>query len=342
MHDGHEIRSIYLPQSSNAKSALARISGLWWLKGPISGTQENSFPDLFKREGTVVSCLLILATPRVLSVSLARVRSFYPSHATSSRSISRSRSIDVNVSPCFLFLCHNDLRPNDTNTSSGRAAQLFSIGAPTSAAPKPVVIPQSVLLFPSLPTDLIAASISPPLPAGVSLQSQKKQKTKTKDVPNASNLGSILIATDDDGNMYPLLDGSYSLGTILLRHGGATVSVSGVPTEPTFFFHMNLPPSKAYTRLAVDRTTNLLPASLSLPLLMKGETRTVARVSSAMRELLAYVLKVMENMKTSWMGSETKPGASRTGEKWIEVLKERETVHDSAPLLPPRHFDPFD
>ncbi|KAG8962414.1 hypothetical protein FRC00_009620 [Tulasnella sp. 408] len=69
---------------------------------------------------------------------------------------------------------------------------------------------------------------------------------------------------------------------------------------------------------------------LRFPLLESQSLKNVAKVSTTVRTLLAYIIKVLEEMRKAWFGTESLEGGRDVGRKWIKVLEEQERMFDGA------------
>lgn len=67
--------------------------------------------------------------------------------------------------------------------------------------------------------------------------------------------------------------------------------------------------------------TSSVPSTVRLPLLDKRMPMDVARASTVARELLWYIIRVVEEMRTAWQGSNTQTSARDQGIKWLKSLE---------------------
>ncbi|KAG8951639.1 hypothetical protein FRC04_005927 [Tulasnella sp. 424] len=69
---------------------------------------------------------------------------------------------------------------------------------------------------------------------------------------------------------------------------------------------------------------------LRFPLLDSQSLKNVAKVSTTVRTLLSYIIKVLEEMRKAWFGTESLEGGRDVGRKWIKVLEEQERAFEGA------------
>lgn len=208
-----------------------------------------------------------------------------------------------------------------TTPQSGLINTLFSAtdifafqGTQTRAAlksPTPAVIND----WPSLPPDPSLASLCPP----VLTDKQGKTAKETPVNLSAEDENSLLVIGDDNGMLHCFLDGSYYLGPINTLPSTVPTAVFKNPKQPLFLLH---PQPLAYDLLS----TTFAPLSVDLPLLASHRIRDFARISSASRELMWYIMRVIEELREVWFGSGSMTGAREAGPKWIQLLETR--LHD--------------
>ena len=160
-------------------------------------------------------------------------------------------------------------------------------------------LPEAIASWPTLPSDLLSASIQP---AGIA----DPEKLKSDD----PKVNSILVVSDDAGYMHCFLDGSYPLGAI---------SVGARSTTASLWKDLNNPVLFAHQRSQMGGTT-LHPTRMELSLLNMRVPRDLARISTTARELLWYTMRVLEEMHVAWLGSGTQIGAREPGIRWLESL----------------------
>lgn len=165
--------------------------------------------------------------------------------------------------------------------------------------------------WPTLPSDLIAASIKPPRSGN-----QQPRPGEELDEIDDTNLNSILVVSDDDGRLHSFLDGSYPLGTIPL---GIECTI-----ESLFLIGNVLYAHPQVLHASNLRLTSLRPTIIRLPFLQQRMVRDVARVSSATRELAWYSMRVVKEMLAVWFGTTTNGGARELGPTWMIALSRKE------------------
>jgi hypothetical protein len=196
-------------------------------------------------------------------------------------------------------------QPDLTPTSS--ATELFAFhNARTKEKAKPTT-PQVIEAWPSLPSDLLLASIKPS-----AREDTEARPGNELDVADNANEDSILAVADNQGGIHMYLDGSFPLG-----HIGAGAPVTSLVKEPasrTFHIHrMSLSDQQP--------SVSLLSTTVRLPLLDTRHARDMAQLSSTARELVWYMMRTIEAMKESWKGSETQAGANELGANWVRALE---------------------
>ena len=135
------------------------------------------------------------------------------------------------------------------------------------------------------------------------------------DEPDDTNLNSVLAVADDSGQIHMFMEGSYLLGTISTVKENYPRSL--YKFKEFFFAHMG-PSSLDEGAVAV------MPYAMKIPYLNTRHCRDVARVSTASRELAAYILHVVKDMRDAWLGTETQGGARDLGPKWLQSLEARQ------------------
>lgn len=164
-------------------------------------------------------------------------------------------------------------------------------------------LPESIASWPTLPSDLLSASIQPTEVVGDQDSSRLGDSNKSDD-------STILVVSDDTGRIHCFLDGSYPLGAVLIRDGSTTSSLRSDPQNPGFFAHQ---------RSQVCGTTSI-PTHVELPLLSTRIPRDLAKTSTTARELLWYAMRVLNEMHVVWFGSGTQVGAREPGIRWLKLL----------------------
>ncbi|KAI0651841.1 anaphase-promoting complex, cyclosome, subunit 4-domain-containing protein [Trametes meyenii] len=187
---------------------------------------------------------------------------------------------------------------------------LFAFHGARNRAPQAPKVPPILTSWPSLPTDLVAASIAFNKPDA------QQAFPEAEDEADDTNVNSVLAVADDLGNVHLFLEGSYPLGHV--RIGTDAAPRSFYKLREYLFAHPG--PSADLASAAVP----LLPLVLKLPYLTGRHFRDVARVSSASRELVWYTMRVVKEMRRAWFGSDTNVGARDLGSKWVRALEQRQ------------------
>lgn len=211
-----------------------------------------------------------------------------------------------------------------------RTSDLFSFqGAlPTSTAKAPK-LPASIADWPCLPPDLVTASIKPfPRPGDPQKRPRGPPEEVLDDVrpENSLNYDSIVIAADDQCRCHFFMDATYPMGSVALGDAvdGVSrqiISLTSLPFRPTILAHVTY-------RVHEQGSTNILPVAADLTALRSIHAREVAKASSAARELAWYMLRVVEEMRSTWMGSsEHGEGARALGPKWVKELEAKQRAH---------------
>ncbi|KAI0932220.1 hypothetical protein AcW1_000598 [Taiwanofungus camphoratus] len=221
------------------------------------------------------------------------------------------RGADITGSAHSILKCHPLLDPLQDDSQPLTASDLFAFqGTHPHASPKSS-LPSVISTWPTLTSDPYAASIQPSR-----IGEQKSRPGEDLDEIDESNINSILAVSDDAGHLHCFLDGSYPLGTISL---GAECSPSSLYKAEDFLFaHLQSP------NLLNISTTTLRPLVVQLPYLKQRALRDVAKVSSSVRELVWYMIRVVKDMRGVWFGSETQNGARELGPKWVRALEARQ------------------
>ncbi|TFY75344.1 hypothetical protein EWM64_g8669 [Hericium alpestre] len=167
-------------------------------------------------------------------------------------------------------------------------------------------MPDTITKWPMLPPDPLAASIEPPKRAG-DLENRPGEEL---DEADDSNINSILAVSDTQGFLHCFLDGSCPLGSILVSALSTTSSLSKDPQQPILFAYRS-----------AHGHTSLLPSSIHISLLAGRLPRDIARSSTTARELVWYVMRAVDEMRATWFGSDTQPGAKQPGQKWLQALQ---------------------
>ncbi|KIJ68430.1 hypothetical protein HYDPIDRAFT_106626 [Hydnomerulius pinastri MD-312] len=127
---------------------------------------------------------------------------------------------------------------------------------------------------------------------------------------------SLLALIDERGLLHSFLDGSYFLGSVALTGGLPSATLFKHPSQPLFLLHPQNPSTEPLL-------TGMQPLSVEIPLLATATVRDFARLSSAARELTWYIMRVLNEIRDSWFGSEAVTGARDIGIKWVQALESR-------------------
>lgn len=127
---------------------------------------------------------------------------------------------------------------------------------------------------------------------------------------------SLLTLVDERGVLHCFLDGSYFLGSVALPDGLPSATLFKHPCKPLIFLH---PQSLGSDLLS----TGMQPLVVNIPLLATPRVRDFARLSSAARELMWYIMRVVNEVREGWLGSESFTGARDIGIKWVQALERR-------------------
>lgn len=127
---------------------------------------------------------------------------------------------------------------------------------------------------------------------------------------------SLLTLVDERGVLHCFLDGSYFLGSVALPDGLPATTLFKHPCKPLIFLH----PQSLNSDLLL---TGMQPLIVDIPLLATPKVRDFARLSSAARELIWYIMRVVNEVREGWFGSESFTGARDIGIKWVQALERR-------------------
>lgn len=132
----------------------------------------------------------------------------------------------------------------------------------------------------------------------------------------ATEENSLLIVADENGALHLFLDGSCFLGSITLPGKFPPTFMHKHSSLPLLLLH---PENRNGDLLAAG----MYPISVDIPLLGTPSARDFARLSSAARELIWYMMRVLSEVKEGWLGSASVTGARQIGMKWIQALERR-------------------
>ncbi|KIK94368.1 hypothetical protein PAXRUDRAFT_828088 [Paxillus rubicundulus Ve08.2h10] len=202
------------------------------------------------------------------------------------------------------------LKESDENVT---ATDLFAFQGTQTRIVSQQLTPKIINQWPSLVPSLEDASIGTSSP--VDATHSKVEETKTSTWAHEDE-DSLLVLIDECNVLHCFLDGSYFIGSVTLTDGLPSATLFKHPTEPLLFLHPQNP----------DRgplSTGVQPLSVDLPLLATTKVRDFARLSSAARELTWYIMRVLNEVRESWFGSESVTGARDIGIKWVQALETR-------------------
>lgn len=198
--------------------------------------------------------------------------------------------------------------------SNSSAADLFAFqGNHTKPTSKAAGLPDDIASWPALPADPLAASIKPSPRPG---DNRPGEELDEKDL---TNVDSVLVAADTGGRLHCFLDGSYPLGAITLDPSCEVKALMKENEGPfVLLVHAEFKAGDAYV------FNNVVPFSVQLPLLGTKAVRRVAENSSAARELIWYIMRVVKEMRNSWFGGEGLDGAREMNLNYVRGLEERQ------------------
>ncbi|KIK71029.1 hypothetical protein GYMLUDRAFT_150173 [Collybiopsis luxurians FD-317 M1] len=188
------------------------------------------------------------------------------------------------------------------------ATDLFAFQGSQTSARRAAAVPEVIKGWPALQPDPLSASVNVPNPS-------RKMQSGVIDEVDDTNLDSILCVADRSGQIACFLDGTYPLGSFSLSKSKSTVA--------SLFKHPKCPILLVHPTYG-ESSTDLLPTHVSLSLLEERKVRDFARLSTSARELCWYVLRVIEEMRAAWLGSETATGARELGPKWIKAYEAKQ------------------
>jgi len=169
--------------------------------------------------------------------------------------------------------------------------------------------PEVVAKWPTLPPDLISASMKP-----ADAPRYRQGGEEDLDEVDDRNTNSILCAGDDMGNVHCFLDGSFPLGTFLFNTNFPIANLYKKSEEPTFSINIR----------TAETGTCLTPTIVDMTLLKRRSVRDVARTSSTARELTWYIIRCVGEMQKFWYGQDSQGSARTMGPRWIEALEKKQ------------------
>ncbi|KAJ4484101.1 anaphase-promoting complex, cyclosome, subunit 4-domain-containing protein [Lentinula lateritia] len=188
------------------------------------------------------------------------------------------------------------------------ATDLFAFQGSQTTARRVASVPDVIELWPTLHPDPVSASINVP-------DTNRTAENGIMDEVDDANLDSILAVADRSGRLLCFLDGTYPLGSLKLGDSNTTIaSLFKNPKSPVLLAHP----------IHDGVFTDLLPTHVSLSLLQGRKVRDFAKLSTTARELCWYALRVVEEMRAAWIGSDTNTGARDLGPKWIAAYETKQ------------------
>ncbi|KAJ4486184.1 anaphase-promoting complex, cyclosome, subunit 4-domain-containing protein [Lentinula aciculospora] len=195
------------------------------------------------------------------------------------------------------------------DTKQLTATDLFAFQGSQTTARRVAPVPDVIKSWPTLQPDPVSASINVQ-------NTHRTAENGITDEVDTTNLDSILAVADSSGHLSCFLDGTYPLGSLKLGNSNTTsvASLFKNPKSPILLAH------PVYD----GGFTDLLPTHVSLSLLQERNVRDFAKLSTTARELCWYILRVVEEMRAAWAGSDTTTGARELGPKWIATYESKQ------------------
>ncbi|KAF9270239.1 hypothetical protein L218DRAFT_22909 [Marasmius fiardii PR-910] len=190
------------------------------------------------------------------------------------------------------------------------ATDLFAFQGSQTHTSRPSSVPEVIRSWPTLQSEPLIASIN------VS-SSARTTEDGVIDEVDETNVNSLLAAVGSDGDIHFFLDGAYPIGAVVL---GAKTSITTLfkdPKLPVIYVHPQI-------STATRNLTDLRPTVVRLPLLEQRKIRDFAKLSTTARELAWYIMRVVNEMRSTWMGSETSSGARELGPRWLRALSTKQ------------------
>ncbi|KAG9314377.1 anaphase-promoting complex, cyclosome, subunit 4-domain-containing protein [Chiua virens] len=193
------------------------------------------------------------------------------------------------------------------------ATDLFAFQGTQTRLASQQTTPTVIQQWPTLVPILEDASIAP---ASQSHNAHDKMEDPESSVQAREDEDSLLTMVDGRGVLHCFLDGSHFLGSVALPDGLPSVTSFKHPSKPLIFLH----PQPLNSDLLL---TGMQPLVVDIPLLATPRVRDFARLSSAARELTWYLMRVINEVRDGWFGSESFTGARDIGIKWVQALERR-------------------
>ncbi|TFK30461.1 hypothetical protein FA15DRAFT_676805 [Coprinopsis marcescibilis] len=188
------------------------------------------------------------------------------------------------------------------------ATNLFAFQGSQTRVHSKSQLPEAISSWPTLSPDSKVSAVDS------SIQHQSSTRpTETLDEKDESNLNSVLMISDTLGNVYSFLDGAFPLGVISLGREASLSAVEKTLNDPKFLGHAK------FNSVSASKM-HISPTIIDVPLLASRKTRDLARLSSIVRDLTWYIVRVAREMKEAWVGSESTTGARELGPRWVEAL----------------------
>ncbi|KAG2023470.1 hypothetical protein CC2G_001122 [Coprinopsis cinerea AmutBmut pab1-1] len=203
-----------------------------------------------------------------------------------------------------------DPLPEDSDKLT--ATNLFAFQGSQTRSHSKSQLPEAINTWPTLSPDSKAAAVDSTIQHQSSIKPQG-----TLDEKDDSNLNSILMISDTLGNIYSFFDGAFPLGVVSLGREASFVTVEKSSRDFKFFGHAK------FNSLSSPRIL-IAPTIVDMPLLANRNIRDLARLSSIVRDLTWYIMRVVREMKEAWFGNETSTGARELGPRWVAALEEKQ------------------
>ncbi|ESK88893.1 anaphase-promoting complex component cut20 apc4 [Moniliophthora roreri MCA 2997] len=199
------------------------------------------------------------------------------------------------------------------------ATDLFAFQGSQTHASRVPSVPEVISSWPSLQADLVAASISVP-------STGRTTNDGVLDEADDTNIDSLLVTAGNNGSLHFFLDGSYPLGSLALEENASITTLFKEPKRPIVYLHPQISNSDG-------KQTDLRPTVIGIPLLEHRQVRDFAKLSTTAKELALYIKRVVNEIRSAWLGSETSSGARELGPKWLRALetKQREQFGQDKP-----------
>ena len=192
------------------------------------------------------------------------------------------------------------------------ASDLFGF-QDSQTRPAASLYPDIIESWPTLSPDPLPASINPPH------NTSPDRSREATDAVDDSNENSLLVVSNDLGHMNCFLDGSFPLGRIFLGAELAVMSLTKCPTRPMLLAHLCKPLVNGTNTFII-----LSPVVVGIPLIERRQLRDLAKLSSTARELIWYVMCIVQQMCNVWCGSEASSGAQELGPRFIQALESKQ------------------